>query len=107
MELAKKYLYFANDAVYDTWKSSDLRAWLVKHGFVKSDYQATRDEYYAAVRDKYTQAKDALWSGWLDSDMRRFLVDQHVITPSAVYTREDLVALMEQHAQSVAATARG
>lgn len=34
----------AKSTVWGGWYDSEMRDWLVNHGFLKSDYQAKRDE---------------------------------------------------------------
>lgn len=34
----------AKSTVWAGWYDSEMRDWLVNHGFLKSDYQAKRDE---------------------------------------------------------------
>lgn len=40
----KKYYYTLTDNVWNTWSDSELKAWLVDHGFLKSDVEKNRDE---------------------------------------------------------------
>lgn len=40
----KKYYYDCSDNVWNTWSDSELKGWLVDHGFLKSDAERKRDE---------------------------------------------------------------
>lgn len=42
-QLAKFY-YSPTEKVWSNWSDSELRGWLVDHGYVKSDAQITRDK---------------------------------------------------------------
>jgi hypothetical protein len=44
-----KYHYSVKDAVWSTWSESQLKNWLVEHGYVKSDAQLTRDKMIRMV----------------------------------------------------------
>lgn len=45
----KKYYYNTSDSVYSTWTDSQLKQWLVEHGVMKSDAQASRDKMLQLV----------------------------------------------------------
>jgi len=40
----KKYYYGPSDMVWSSWSDSQLKQWLVDHGVIKSDAQASRDK---------------------------------------------------------------
>lgn len=53
--------------VYSSWSDSDLKAWAVKHGLVKSDAQTTRDQLLDAIKTPYNDASDHIYDTWSDS----------------------------------------
>jgi len=70
LSLAKDSYYSTTSTVFDSWKTSDLRKWLVDNNVIKSDFEASRDKYAEMVRSNYKYANDELWSSWTDSDLR-------------------------------------
>lgn len=46
----KQYYYDVNGTVYSTWSDSQLKAWLVDQGIVKSDAQIKRDKMLRLVQ---------------------------------------------------------
>lgn len=47
--LFKGYIYrdnyaAATDTIWGSWKDSDIREWLIEHGYLRSDAQVKRDE---------------------------------------------------------------
>lgn len=92
--------------MYGTWTDSELRSWLIDHGYVKSDFAASRDELLQRVSSAYGDAQDEVWRGWRDSDLRGYLYDHGILKTREEKTREELVQLMQEHASGVAATAR-
>ena len=40
----KKYYYNCADSVWNTWSDSELKAWLIDHGFLKNDVERHRDD---------------------------------------------------------------
>jgi uncharacterized protein YndB with AHSA1/START domain len=45
----KMYYYDPTDMVWSAWSDSQLKQWLVDHGIVKSDAQASRDKMIKMV----------------------------------------------------------
>ena len=43
----------ASDTVYGGWKDSEMRAWLIENGYMRSDAQVKRDELVALMASKY------------------------------------------------------
>lgn len=88
----KRYYYSATDKIWHVWSESELKAWLVNHGFLKSDAQKQRDELIKMVefvicgcncvshfstnqvnRDHYLSVSDNVWGAWRDADIREWL----------------------------------
>ena len=44
------YYYNINDSIWSTWSDSELKAWLVERGIVKSDAQVKRDKLVKLVQ---------------------------------------------------------
>lgn len=42
----------AVDTVWGGWKDSDIRSWLVEHGYLRSDAQVKRDEMVKLINSK-------------------------------------------------------
>lgn len=45
----KQYYYGLSDDVWSTWSDSELKSWLVKHGYVKSNQQINREKMLKLV----------------------------------------------------------
>ncbi len=43
----------AVDTVWGGWKDSDIRSWLIDHGYLRSDAQVQRDELVKLMNAKY------------------------------------------------------
>ncbi|KDN48073.1 hypothetical protein RSAG8_03089, partial [Rhizoctonia solani AG-8 WAC10335] len=105
---AAKALEDSKDYVYSSWSDSDLRAYLEKHGVVKTQAQLTREQLLAQmlksmreklqklVKDNYLSAKDTAWHGWSDSEMRQWLIDNGYLRSDAQVKRDELVNLMNR-----------
>ena len=46
------YLAVSN-AVWDAWTESEIRAWLIEHGYLRTDAQVKRDELIGLINAKY------------------------------------------------------
>jgi len=42
----------ATNTVWDAWTESEIRAWLIEHGYMRSDAQVKRDELVKLINDK-------------------------------------------------------
>lgn len=42
----------ATDIFWSAWSESDIRSWLINHGYLRSDAQARRDELVKMINDK-------------------------------------------------------
>lgn len=42
----------AKDTVWSGWKDSDMRDWLIKNGYLKSDAKKTREELVELMHSK-------------------------------------------------------
>jgi Putative nuclear envelope organisation protein len=42
----------ATNTVWDAWTESEMRAWLIEHGYMRSDAQVKRDELVELINSK-------------------------------------------------------
>ncbi|KAI6118142.1 hypothetical protein F5141DRAFT_1096416 [Pisolithus sp. B1] len=96
--MMKRYYYSTTDKIWNAWSESELKAWLVNHGLLKSDAQKQRDELIKMVecvtcgcdpsphwstnhvnRDHYLSASDSIWGAWRDTDIREWLTEHGYI----------------------------
>lgn len=79
VKLVKDRYSTALDTVYQGWSDSDLKDYLVKNGYMKSDTQKKREELMKMVNDKYSSmsgtinGKAAEYLTWPDARLRAFL----------------------------------
>jgi hypothetical protein len=45
----KHYYYGLSDTVWSSWSDSELKSWLVKNGYLKSDQQVNREKMIKMV----------------------------------------------------------
>ena len=67
----------ASDTIFGGWKESDMRAWLVEHGYIKSDAQIQRDKLLNLMNAKYANA-------FVNADVAHCIYINLDITKSAV-----------------------
>ena len=89
----------AKSTVWSGWYDSEMRAWLVDHGYLKSDYQAKRDEMIGLMQSKYNQATAAPYLAWPDARLRAQL-RSYGIDDTKFTTRPSL--LHEVRSESIA-----
>ena len=65
----------ASDTVWGSWSDSDLRAWLIEHGYLRTDAQVRRDQLVKLMNEKYNDAsaRTAAYLTWPDARLRAFL----------------------------------
>lgn len=65
----------ASDTVWSSWTDSDIRAWLIEHGYLRTNAQKSRDELIKLINEKNTdaQARTAAYLTWPDARLRAFL----------------------------------
>ncbi|KAG6819865.1 hypothetical protein H0H93_007850 [Arthromyces matolae] len=97
LEQMQKYYYDVNDSVYCAWSDSQLKAWLVDHGIVKSNAQVNREKMRKLVENNYLSAKSTLSSSWSDSQVRDYLVEHGYIDDrtASKKKRDDLLKLFQ------------
>lgn len=109
----ESYYYTPADRVWTTWSDSELRGWLIKHGYVRSDTQISRDKMLKMVeyvifdvdnesvlisryRENYLFVKDTVLSAWSDNQLRQWLIDNGYIRSDAEVKRDELVKLANE-----------
>jgi hypothetical protein len=72
--------------------------WLIDNGFLKSDYQAKKDEILDLFSQKYSDAasKSSEYVSWSDNRVRGWLRTHGVEVPMST-AREELLQLMHEH----------
>lgn len=96
----------------DTWSSSwdnlksiysdtDMRQWLIDHGYMKSDYQAKKDEIYDGFKKNYKSGVKTSndYLDWGDNRIRTWLRDHGVDVPMKTQ-RQELIQLMKENYSS-------
>ena len=65
----------ASDTIWTGWSDSDLRSWLINHGYLRSDAQVKRDDLVKLMNAKYNEAnaRTAAYLTWPDARLRAFL----------------------------------
>lgn len=52
LKLIQDNYYSSTNAVWDAWTESEMRAWLIEHGYMRSDAQVKKDELKALINSK-------------------------------------------------------
>jgi hypothetical protein len=75
IKLVKDNYNSALDTVYSGWTDSQMRAWLIENGYMRTETQVKRDELIKLFNDKYTEAstKTADYLTWPDARLRAYL----------------------------------
>lgn len=60
----------AKSTVWSGWYDSEIRDYLVQHGYIKSDYEAKRDDLINLISNKYHGATSAPYLAWPDARLR-------------------------------------
>lgn len=78
----------ARDSVWGAWRDSDMRDWLIKNGYMKSNAQKTREELETLMHEKYQDfnAHTAPYLVWPDARLRAYL-REHGISEEGLPTR--------------------
>jgi hypothetical protein len=65
----------ATDTIWSSWTDSDMRAWLIEQGYLRTDAQKSRDELVKLISEKSkdAQARTAAYLTWPDARLRAFL----------------------------------
>jgi hypothetical protein len=106
----KHYYYGLSDTVWSSWSDSELKIWLVKNGYLKSDQQINREKMVKLVecvpglsklsleganshdfRDNYATASSTVWGAWSDSEIRNWLIENGYLRSEAQVKRDELV----------------
>ncbi|PLW55088.1 hypothetical protein PCANC_02571 [Puccinia coronata f. sp. avenae] len=95
--LNEKY-YTIKENILGGWSESQMRQWLIENGFLKSDYQAKKDEILDLFSQKYSDAasKSSEYVSWSDNRVRGWLRTHGVEVPMST-AREELLQLMHEH----------
>ncbi|QRV87466.1 Ish1 domain protein [Ceratobasidium sp. AG-Ba] len=94
---AAKALDDSTDYVYSTWSDSDLRAYLEKHGVVKTKAELTRDQLLAQMRTAYGSVANPVYSAWSTSYMHQWLVDHGIIKSDYEKNRDKLIGELQRY----------
>jgi hypothetical protein len=104
--LAKDYYYSSSDTVFNSWKESDLRKYLIDNKIIKSDFQASKDKYASMVADNYQWSQDQLFSSWTDSDLRNYLIQNGYIKSDYEAKRDEYINLAQKHGSALTDSAK-
>jgi hypothetical protein len=66
---------WTNDQLFSSWTNSDLRNYLIHNGWIKSDYQAKRDEYINLAQKHGSALTDTTreYISWSDARLKAYL----------------------------------
>lgn len=83
----------AYDTTWAAWKDSDMRSWLLDHGYIRSDAQKTHDDLIKLMQDKYTDAssRSAAYLTWPDARLRAYLRENGFDDSNLPTSRPDLL----------------
>ncbi|KAG8734405.1 hypothetical protein FRC12_018541 [Ceratobasidium sp. 428] len=83
----------AKNTAWDGWTESEMREWLITHGYLKTKSQAKRDELVKLMNKKYTDtnAKTAEYLTWPDARLRAYLRSNGVDDSMVPTTRPGLL----------------
>ncbi|KAJ3798061.1 hypothetical protein GGU11DRAFT_663722, partial [Lentinula aff. detonsa] len=70
LDLMRTYYYNHSQRVWDTWSESDMKAWLVEDGIIKSDAEVKKEKMRKLIQDNYVHSQSTLNSAWTESQMR-------------------------------------
>ncbi len=86
----------APSLILTSTSDSQLKAWLVQQGIVKSDAQIKREKAEQLVAKNWYGAKDTAWSAWSELSMKSWLIDHGYMRTDAQVKRDELVKLMNE-----------
>lgn len=84
------------DTVWGTWSDSQLKGWLIKNNYIKSDTQIKREQMVNLVEENYSKASDTMWSAWSDNSIRQWLIDNGYLRTDAQVKRDELVKTINE-----------
>lgn len=66
---------WTNDQLFSSWTDSDLRSYLIQNGWIKSDFQAKRDEYINLAQKHGNSLSDSAkeYINWSDARLKAYL----------------------------------
>ncbi|KAG8691720.1 hypothetical protein FRC11_012004 [Ceratobasidium sp. 423] len=92
-----KALEDSKDYIYSNWTDSELRAYLEKHGVVKTQAQLTREQLLAQMRTAYAAVADPVYNAWGTSYMHQWLVEHGIIKSDYEKNRDKLVEQLQTY----------
>ena len=83
LNLGRENYANAADTIWGAWSDSDMRAWLIERGYLKSDAQVKRDELVKLMNNKYATPRPrlSLLLGSDDSDQVQRCIGSHGLVP--------------------------
>ncbi|CAE6485653.1 unnamed protein product [Rhizoctonia solani] len=94
---AAKALEDSKDYIYSNWSDSELRAYLEKHGVVKTQAELTREQLLAQMRTAYAAVADPVYNAWSTSYMHQWLVEHGIIKSDYEKNRDKLAAELQKY----------
>lgn len=84
---------WSTDEIYSSWTDSDLRNWLIQNGYVKTDFEAKRDEMVDTVQKNAVSLTDSAreYFSWSDNRLRTYLAQTGLTVDRQPSTREQLL----------------
>ncbi len=85
----------ATDTIWSSWSDSDLRSWLVSHGYIKTETQMRRDQLVKLINSKYNEAntRTQTYLTWPDARLRAFLRNHGLPEDQLPTTRPGLLRM--------------
>jgi len=91
--LARDNYLNAKNTAWGAWSDSQMREWLIEHGYLRSDAQVKRDQLVNLMSEKYHTVSDktAAYLTWPDARLRAYLRERGVSENLVPTTRPGLL----------------
>lgn len=101
MNLVSDNYKWSTNELYSSWTDSDLRNYLIHNGWIKSDYEAKRDDLIALVQKHGNAVTDSArdYYAWSDARIRGYLRQTGLSLDRTPSTREGLLREMRARFQ--------
>lgn len=87
---------WSQDQIFSSWTDSDLRNYLIQNGWIKSDYEAKRDEYIKLAQKHGSSLTDTTkdYISWSDARLKAYLRSTGLSLEKTPSSREGLMREM-------------
>lgn len=93
--VSENYKWSTNE-IYSSWTDSDLRNYLIQNNYIKSDFQAKRDEYISLAQKHGSSWADSTkeYINWSDARLKAYLRQTGLSLEKTPTTRDGLMREM-------------